>query len=338
MSGGTCTGQLAAAVFPQALCSCRSLDLSPDLVTDRFDSRVGSWRPDGGGGGTVGVNSALRFPGSLDIGGDLIVASGIEGGPRLNVTGALRIASSLGRSDSRVQVGGSAEIGGDVDVSTLDVGGTLTMPSGVTAGETITASERVTGTVAVERPCRCSPDGGVDVAGLFQQHRAGNDDAALGLSPSAYSSFGGDETLSLTSAVVYLDRVHSRVGGALALQIAGHVVVFIDATDAKLKVQLADGAALDLFINGPVSFAPGALGSPTHPSALRIFSANAGTIDLTDVQLSAFLYAPTSDVTADVAHEVFGGLVVGRVTGGWGDRLVIHHDEAITALEGVCEQ
>lgn len=333
-----CAARLATPVFQHALCGCGPVSFSPDIVVDSFDSRAGPWAPDGGGG-DVGANSGLRFAGSLVVGGNLIVATGgVEAGLRLDVGGDLRVAGSLGRPSSKVRVSGSAEIGGDVDVSALDVAGALSLPASasVNASERITALARTSGTVTVERPCRCEADGGVDVAGLIDRHQQDNDDEAMGLSPTAYASFAGDETVNLSSGVAYLERIHGSGSGKLTLHVTGHASLFVRAADAPLAVQLDDGADLDLFVDGPITFASGALGAPTRPSALRIFSVNAGPIDLNPAQLSGYLYAPGSDLTASVTHEVYGGLVVGNVVGGWGGSLVIHHDRAVASLDTAC--
>lgn len=335
---GACAARLAAPVFQHALCGCGPVSFSPDIVVDSFDSRVGPWTPDGGGG-DVGANSGLRFAGSLMVGGNLTIAtSGLEAGPLLDVGGDLRVAGSLGRPSSKVRVSGSAEISGDVDVSVLDVAGALTLPAdaGVSASERITALARRAGTVTVGRPCQCEADGGVDVAGLIDRHQQANDDEAMGLSPTAYASFAGDETVNLSSGVAYLERIHSSGLAKLTLHARGHTSLFVRATDAPLAVQLDDGADLDLFVNGPITFASGALGDPARPSALRIFSVNAGPIDLTPAQLSGYLYAPGSELTASVTHEVYGGLLVGNVIGGWGGSLVIHHDRVVMSLDAPC--
>lgn len=334
-----CVARLATPVFQHALCGCGPVSFSPAIVVDSFDSRVGPWAPDGGGG-DVGANSGLQYAGSLVVGGNLtIAANGLEAGPWLDVGGDLRVAGRLGRPSSKVRVSGSAAIGGDVDVSVLDVAGALTLPAdaSVSASERITTLVRRADTVTVERPCQCEADGGVDVAGLIDRHQQANDDEAMGLSPAAYANFAGDETVNLSSGVAYLERIHGSVSGKLTLHAMGHTSLFVRATDAPLAVQLDDGADLDLFVAGPVSFAPGALGAPARPSALRIFSVNAGPIDLTPVQLSGFLYAPGSDLTASVTHEVYGGLLVGNVVGGWGGSLVIHHDRAVASLDAPCQ-
>lgn len=332
---GRCTGQLASVLFERALCGCRVLDFSPGLSTDGFDSRVAPWAPDGGGG-DVGGNWGLRFPGVVEVGGDLLIAQGgIEAGTRLMVGNDLRVQGGLGRSSSQVIVGGSASIGGDVDVGALDVAGVLTMPSTASArGVVNPVGGRQTAEVSVAPPCRCDAASGVDVAAVVEAHRESNDDEAIGLVPTAFASLSGDSTQELPCGLYFLDGVGGQ--GTLTIHVTGRAAVFVRGDHAPLAVQLDQGAELDLFVEGELHLAPSQLGDPSRPTALRLYSASAIGIDLSQVALSALLYAPDVTITSSALRELFGSLVVGNVIGGWGGKLALHHDRAVASLGAAC--
>ncbi len=61
--GVSCTGALAQATFTFGLCSCTGLQSSNHLTTDGFDSTKGA--PDGGVGGSVGVNGDVTWSGAV---------------------------------------------------------------------------------------------------------------------------------------------------------------------------------------------------------------------------------------------------------------------------------
>jgi hypothetical protein len=335
LSDGGCTARLASALFSRALCGCRRLDFSPALVTDGFDSRVGPWAP-GGGDAPVGGNDGLIMPGALDVGGDLTLAgSGLLAGTRLAVGGDLTVAGGLGRSSSVVSVAGSAHIGGDVVVASLDVSATLTQPAGATSSGDITAGARQVADVVVSPPCPCGAAGGIDVRAVIAGHQAVNDDAAIALSPTAYSSLNVDQTLTLPCGTFYLEGLAGS--GTLTVVATGRAALSVRGSVPRLKVQLEPGAELDLFIEGPLGFAPGELGDPTRPSALRLYATSGADLDLTPLApFSGLLYAPDLSVTSGVATEVFGALVVANVNGGWGGLLAIHHDRAARSLGEAC--
>ena len=214
-------------------------------------------------------------------------------------------------------VGGSASIGGDVDVGALDVAGVLIMPSTASVrGVVNSAGGRETAEVSVAPPCRCDADAGVDVAAVVEAHRETNDDEAIGLVPTAFASLSGDSTQELPCGLYFLDGVGGQ--GTLTIHATGRAAVFVRGDHAPLAVKLDQGAELDLFVEGELHLAPSQLGDPSRPTALRLYSAGAVVIDLSQVALSALLYAPDATMTSSASRDLFGSLVVGNVIGGWG--------------------
>jgi hypothetical protein len=336
---GSCTGALAAAAFSRAVCACGALSLGSDLRTDGFDSRAAPWVA-GGAGGDLGANGGLDFAGTVDVGGSLTIAgAGVQAGERLRVRGDLEIAGGLGRPSTQASVGGAARIGGDIDVGALDVAGTLTTPAGAIERGAITAGARTLATVAVPAPCRCGVGERIDVAGIVEEYRLSNHNAAIGLASSALADVRGDTSLELPCGLFFLDRIQAT-GSAVVLRATGRTAVFVAGgitIDGALAVQVAEGAELDLFVAGflnlPVSVS---LGDPLRPRALRIWAGSGGAINLGGSALSGSLYAPNADLSANAPLEVFGAVFVDHLAIHAG--MTIHYDRAIASAGGACQR
>ncbi len=329
LADGTCTGAIASAVFTGAVCACNALQFGSHVVADGFDSRITPWAF-GGAGGDVGTNLGLSFADVLEVGGNLTVAAGAaEAGTRLVVGGDLVVEGDLGRPISAVTVGGAAQIGGNVSVMAMDVAGALTQPSGATRQGAVNAGQQQVGEVSIAPPCKCSAADGVDILRLITLHSQENDDAAIGLSPDAFASMVGEATLEVPCGLFYLSAIQTD-GLVFTLRAVGRSAVFVQGEVAPLKVELATGAELDLFVDGPVNLAAADLGDPERPSALRIYKAGDGAMNIPQgSRLFGSLYAPDTDFASSAPFEVWGALVVRNLTGG-GDATV-HYDRAISA-------
>ncbi len=337
---GTCTGALAADVFRHALCGCQALGFAGDVITDGYDSRVAPYSPGGYGGhlaSRVGVDGAAGFT----IGGELTVAGteGVEAGARLEVGGDLTTSGPLGRSSSDVAVGGSARLGGDVDVATLTVGGTLTTAPGATITGTVNAAAQQTAAVSVPSPCRCEE--AVDVAGIVADHAVFNHDAEIGLRPDALVGVVGDTTLELPCGRFYLDEVTGSGAGTIVVRATGRTVLVIggNVTAAQgLTLEVAADAELDVVIGGTIQVGgPLRLGMPERPRALRVYVGAGGSINLPDGSLiAANLHAPRADLAlTGPGTELYGAIVVARTAGG--GAVTAHHDRAISDAAAACE-
>lgn len=334
---GTCAGALAEDVFRHAVCACQALSLPGDAATDGFDSRVAPYAP-GGGGAALASRLEIDLAGGAVIGGDLIAgAGGIEAGATLDVAGDLVTSGGLGRSSSAITVAGAAQIGGAVDVATLDVGGTLTTAPGATLAGAITAGAQQTAAVAVPPPCRCEE--AVDVAAIVLDHALSNHDAELGLAPDALRAVAGDATLELPCGRFYLDGVVGSGAGTITLRATGRALLVIDGdvTAAQtLAIELAEDAELDLFVGGTIQVGGLRLGDPARPRALRIYVGAAGSINVpAGSTIAANLHAPRADLAiSPPSTELYGALVVARVAGG--GALTFHHDRAIPDAAAAC--
>ncbi|HUQ05210.1 MAG TPA: collagen-binding domain-containing protein [Kofleriaceae bacterium] len=330
-----CTGDLAEAVFRHAVCGCGQFGLGATVTTDGFDSRLGPYTP-GGTGGHVGANQGLDSNGGgmLFVRGDVTVAggNGIQAGPRLEVSGNLAVAGGLGRSSSAVVVGGTARVGGNVDVSSLNVTGTLTTTSGATVTGNVMAGSRVTAPVSVPPPCRCDASDIFDVGAIIDQHALANHDAAIGITPDELIDVDGDVTLELPCGRFFLNRVTSSGGGTVTIRATGRTALFIEGDvtlSGNLTVEVAPGAEMDLFIDGFLNL-PGLakLGDPTRPRDLRVYIGSAGSIAISGgLELAGNLYAPAADLQTSAPVDIYGAVLLNH----WNLSAPanVHYDRAI---------
>jgi hypothetical protein len=338
-----CTGDLAEAVFRHAVCGCGQLDLGATLTTDAFDSRLGPYTP-GGTGGHVGGNQGLNSNGGgmLFAGGDVTVAgttTGLQAGPRLAVAGNLAIAGGLGRSSSVVTVDGTARVGGNVDVSSIDVAGAFTTTAGATVTGTVTAGSRVTAPVSVPPACRCDAGDVFDVSAIIDEHELANHGAAIGIAPDDLIDVQGDVTLELPCGRFFLSRISSQGGGTVTIRATGRTALFIDGDvtlSGNLTVEVAPGAEMDLFIRGFLNL-PGLarLGDPARPRDLRVYMASAGAIAISGgLELAGNLYAPAADLATSAPVDIYGALLLNRWT--FSAPANIHYDRAIEFAADGC--
>jgi hypothetical protein len=168
--------------------------------------------------------------------------------------------------------------------------------------------------VTIDPPCPCSAADIIDVAALVADGKLHNDDAKVGLSPSALANVFGSAEITLPCGRYYLDRIGGL--GGITVHIAGRVALFvggpIDATgqvnfDMGLKGEVDLFVAGDLVLTGSMSF-----GNKDRPAATRIYVASSKDVSLMGV--SGFvgnLYAPNSKVTSLGGIEVYGSVVAG---------------------------
>ena len=337
-----CTGDLAEAVFRNAVCACGALALGATVTTDAYDSRLGPYTP-GGTGGHVGANEGFDSNGGgvLTAGGDVTVAgtAGLQAGPRLDVAGNLAVAGALGRSSSTVTVGGTARVSGNIDVSMMTVTGALTTTAGATVTGNVMAGSRTTAPVSVPPPCRCDATDVLDIGAIVAEHQLANHDADVGITPDELADVQGDTTLELPCGRFYLNRVLANGGGTVTIRATGRTALFIagDVTlDGNLRVEVAPGAEMDLFITGFLNL-PGTatLGDPARPRALRVYIASAGSIALSGGStLYGNLYAPDADIATSAPVDVFGAVLLHR----WSlsAPVNIHYDRAIEFAGDTC--
>ncbi len=327
-----CAGDLAENTFKFALCTCRDLSSGAATITvDAMDTGVGS----------VGVNDKLDASGAIDITGSLEVAgaAGVLGGTSIDIGEDLASAGPLARAQTSISVGGDASVGGNIELTNLSVGGTLTLPAAATinvSGTTTVGSEQ-RAPVMVPPPCACDSTELVNIVGFVEAHRTNNHNADIDLAPDALADFAGDVTLDLPCGRYFLDRIQGD--GALTIRVDGRVALFVSqgiTMQDTLAVEVAPGAELDLFVashvntSGDVQF-----GSEATPAKVRFYVGGAGAINFSaNSTFGGNLYAPLMDLALSGGAEVFGSVFVSRIaTSG---PLTIHYDDDIESAGDTC--
>jgi len=316
-------------VLPMAICTCQDLSAADRLDTDTFD-RCSAFSPRAGGG--VGVRGRLDVNGPASVQGDLQVsgASGAVagGGAPVEVSGNLACGGSF-LSDADLVVAGDAAVQGDVRAQALTVGGTLTLPEGATidtASQSVGALVR--GPVTVTAPCPC--DAPIDVAQVVAGHAGSHDDAAIGLEPTSLANAEG--TVDLSCGRYYFTGVNGP--GDLTLEVSAPASLYIDGNltlQGDLRVTLAPGASLDLWISGSLMLpGPPSLGGEAQAGRIRVYVGGGGTLQLTGGgRFGGLLYAPQAEVVASGPLEVYGGVLARRIAAS--GPLTAHLDTAARA-------
>ena len=337
-AGNICTGTVAVRTFPQALCTCEDYATSVSLTTDSFDSTVGPYAP-GGTSGDVALDGSIQTNAQTHIGGGLIAAgaAGATLHADLHVAHDLTIGGPLGTGVA-VTAGGNAQVAGNVDLASLSVAGTFTVPAGATVTGAVTTGQTVRAPVSVAPPCACQASQLVDIAAFIAGHANDNQDASIGLTPGALTGYHGPVSLDLQCGVYYVGPVHGD--GMLTLRVTGRVALLVDGDvtlTAPFEVDLAtDDAEIDLMIGGTLSSGQAVtIGRADHPSRTRVYIAGTNPIQLSgDSQLAANLYAPRAPLALSAQTTVFGSLFVQRLD--QSAPLTIHYDTDVRRADIAC--
>jgi hypothetical protein len=236
------------------------------------------------------------------------------------------------------RVAGDARVAGGIDLASLEVGGTLTVPEGEPINGTVTANQTVRAPVTVEPACACDPGDLVDIGDFVVAHRDANENLAIGLDADALTDYGGDTVVELPCGRYYLGPI--RGDGALTLRVSGRVALMVDGDvtmTAPLAIELVgDDAELDLMIAGLLrSLAPITAGDPAHPARTRIYVGGDGVMEINgDSQLATNLYAPKAQISLTGTATVFGSLFVRRLE--QAAPVVIHYDLDVLRADSAC--
>lgn len=250
-----------ADVFAHAVCVCEDFDQVGQLTVS----------PGPAGTGAVGVNGYTRFVNQTTAAGSWIAYGGFEAVSDADIGEDLSTAADASWVGA-VSVGGDLSVGGDArGVGALEVAGSLR----VAGQESLLGPSDVAARGAYEEmagpPCGCDGDGFFDVATAVAAAAPSNDNAAAGLD-GALSSVGDTEvrlptgTYHLADAAV-VGRTRFVIEGEVSLFVAGH----LDAVGDQ-SFTLADGATLDLFVDGGVrTVGRLSTGSASDPGAFRLY-------------------------------------------------------------------
>jgi hypothetical protein len=276
--GSTCAGSLGSTAFTYGLCSRTNIGpLSQPVTTDGFNSALGPYVP-GMKGGSVGVNGTIQDTAKLQIGGDLRVggASGMVMKGDITVRQRLYDQGNLGLA-KLLSVEEDAFIGGMITSSGAAMGtitGTLNTPSCAGIPPNLAYGSCNPQPITVLPPCGTAQDL-VPVRQIVEYFElpAHNDNAAIGLDPTALANPSGPVRLDLPCGYYHL----TSIGGSMPVTIVahGHTALFISGAINSTKpfyLDLDPGATLDVFVGAVmVSSQAISVGNPAYPRLSRVY-------------------------------------------------------------------
>lgn len=335
----TCTARLAATHFPNALCSCRNLQLADQLTTRGFDSSQGPYQQGqtDDGGAAVGVNgSYLSLAGVTDVGGSFSVAGKAD----MQLFGTLNVRGDFW-AGGKVSVAGStavarnAWLAGDfVGLGPLKVTGDLHHAGSVVALP-LTAATNQRQAVVVAEPCPCQAADLLDVGALVDAAKLDNDNGSLGLTPDKFASVLGASEWTLPCGRAFLSQIGGT--GSLVVHVTGMAALFIDGSinfTGNLSFDVAPGAEVDVFVRQDLLVQGAlALANKDRPAAGRVWVGGSQSITLLGPWIGN-LYAPRAAVGATVGLEVWGSIFAGDFSGGTYASMVF--DRAVLAAGARC--
>lgn len=327
-----CVEDLGKQTFLFALCSCSDVSANNSIFTDAFDSEDMNPDQDPLTSGSIGVNGSYAVTASNNIGGSLFVEDWITSTNTLDVAQALQCGDELSAAGLSVVTGE-----GYVEQDIIAPNGNLTFEDTlhINPGKSY-AGVNTPGGVAVEpvevpTPCDCADTLPIDA--IVAAFAGENDNATLPLADDALTGLNQPTALELPCGRYHLDAVDADT--EVTIKILGRVVLVISGNidvAGPFRIELAEGAELDLFIAGDASFSNSVdIGDPEVPAATRVYVD--GAVNFSGAfNLAANLYMPNSGFNASNAVEVWGSLFVGGLT--LAGPLQVHYDEAVLDLDG----
>jgi hypothetical protein len=337
-----CTGDLAAK-FRFAVCACGSMTISGQLTTDSIDSTADAQAA--GSSASIAANGALTTYTHTMLGGSVWAsgASIAQGAPAVVLRGDGTIARDV-QSGANLEVGGAFHVGGNVFANgsvvvddpdagdNLGVSGTLHVPEGGVVSPAVAAIGGVAvQPVSVPPPCDCSSP--IQVFTIVSAAKNNNDDAVIGLAPTALEN--PPAPLSLPCGRYY---VYGITGVSVHLALTGHVVLFVDGdvnVDNTLQVDLSPDAELDLFVAGSVGVGNmnmGTFGNTNAPGRVRLYVGGQALQLGPSVMVGANIYAPYATVTISSDLTMGGALLASEFT--ISAVVTIHYDPSVLAATG----
>jgi hypothetical protein len=328
-AGVPCTDGVRRA-FRNALCSCGDLQSNAPLSVDAFDSAESAYE-EGDSNGSIGVNGAF-YPISTSIGGSAWVhgSNGIPLNGELEIGGNLHDQGQLDGAYS-VTVDGDAYVLGPVHVNSISAK-TLTVSPTSTVMTVDPPPPFTQKAVVLPVPCDCTRPP-LDIAALVNAHATDNDNAALGLdAKESFRSINGSVELTLPCGRYYAEAFYAP--NPITLTISGPVELYVKGsmvTDGPgtIDIQFTAGGEIDLFVEKGFSTKGHVqIGWPTAPARTRVYAGGGDTLFFGGITtLGASLYAPEGELVTNGSFEVFGAMLVGRVSAG--GSVALHYDREL---------
>ena len=346
-NGLTCAAALATRGHHFAVCTCNLENPSPlpletlgaRLRTYAFDSTNSSYGDDKVSA-AVGIDGALTTSADLEVEGAIYVAGGfVTANGHLQAGASFRSAGPLTmQSSEQADLQGDAYINGYVSGS-VNVSGTLYVPTTFDVGEDVQAKAIYPGPVSVSAPCDCS-NGFVNVGSAIDQASMNNGDAAAGFDQDALAAVSSATQLTLGCGTYYLSAIGSATGATppITLVVHGHALLAVGGDviiNGGLNVMLDPSAELDLLVGQWLITKGGTIGAPSAPARFRIWVASTDTLAF-DGQptIAAVVHAPFSQAIVSSGLTLSGSLFVDSLT------LLadseVHYDKAILSVGAEC--
>lgn len=334
----------------------------PALFIDAYDSSKGPWDANKAElGGSLGVNGTFRSNGGAFtfLTGNMWDASSINAtGPtdvkqELHAVGPITTSAAfnVGQPNSSNPpptvpvVPGTASADGYVNGNITASGAPMTffkdlyVPSaGTTRTNVVVNGSLKTLDMAIPPPCDSC--GGAQIpVGTIVDHfaaAANNDNAAIGLSPSAMSNLNGTTRLDLPCGYYYLDSINAQ--GSVTIYAHGHTALFIggDVSADILSFTLDPTGSFDVFIKGTIrTQADLVIGNPNYAALTRTYVGAPGFSIAGEAHIAGLFYVANSDIDLQSHITLYGALYVNNFSG-VGDNTDIHYDRAALKLDREC--
>jgi hypothetical protein len=365
-SGDACAGDIAENTFQFALCSCTRTQLGGRLDIDSFNSLDGPYGDSNiGSDGQFGTNGPFADGKTMNVRGSMFIGGGdLQSGASSLVEGALYVyGSATAQANTSLTVGLDAFIKDDSTSDYSVGGGYFTEVDDANDQAVVTGATAEVNPFPEVLPCACEEDEKLDIAELTSFGADNNDNGnmvyvdggvldggevvdggtATAVDSTQYEDKYGPTDLVLPCGRYYLTRItppsgtdNADTNQSLRIVAEGRVVLFIDGdmAIAGLDIEVADGAEIDLFVNGTLSVKSAAqFGDESQPASVRTY-VNGNLVMGASSRFAGNVYAPNATVAFNGSSEIFGSLFVDTVN--FGAAASIHFDSAIRQAGDVC--
>ena len=336
----------------------------PALYLDAYDSSKGPWDPNAPEvGGSLGVNGTFRSSGGAStlVTGHWWNASTITAGGVTDVKEELHAGSSI-TSSSAFNVGqpnsapppptvpvipGTTAWDGYV-LGAINASAPMTFYKDLYVPPAAPARTGVafqgggsvkTASFSVPPPCDSCGASMIPVGMIVDTYAssASNDNATIGLSPSAMSNLSGTTRLDLPCGYYYLDGIKSS--GSVTVFAHGHTALFIggDASAFALSFTLDPGGSFDVFVKGGISTTSDLIiGNPNYAALTRVYMGSPRLTLAGEAHFAGLFYAAGSDINLQSHITAYGALYCNNFLG-QGDNTDIHYDKAALSQSYGCD-
>ncbi len=326
-----CTGDIGKKVFLYAMCSCTDITGQNSINTDSIDaSKPGQPLA----GGSIGVNGNYLTSGVTDVQGAMIVAGTFTNYNAQNVVQDLTVggAAYIGAPSTAKS---NAYLGAAVTGPSkfLTISGKMTTPLTANVNQVNAAGGFAIAPVTVPAPCDCQDP--VDIAGIVSAFKSSNDNLTNMILPDAFTfepSYPKD--ITLPCGRYYFDGI--VVNNSATIRLTGRTVIAIGGNismSGPFKIELAEGAELDLFVTGTVFLNNvAAIGSMASPKSTRIYIAGNDVTMTSQLDLSANFYLPNATFNITNTLEMWGAIFAKKISSS--GTVKVHYDEGILKIPG----